>query len=454
MAIRGAVIEEAGHAGEPAAARHVRLSVHEDLPPLEGHWCAFEQRADCTVFQSFGCLSGRFSKARAFFGRLASRLGGLVRASSQPRRESAMNRRHLPAHAACALLALAAAGAPVHALEYGVNIHHGGTPEFNAQRAALMKERNFTTARMDYISFHDVAPLRDQISRIRANGGSVEVVLWTKFGNDHSCNPDLAAVERFAYEDARQAVEKMKDLVHDYELLNETFQRTEIRAEIDLNHMGNSSAPYHGKPCMASLAAGLRGMSRAIRDVRARSGLPLRAILGSGGRDFGFLRFMQEEGVLFDVIGFHAYQEAISPSMLDDPWFGPGGPYAQLAKFGKPVHVNEFNCGEIYHPTYENEAGQPLAERCLKALNKHLSDLENQKSVTVEAVHFYELLDEPEKGRPEGEFGLMYDLRRPKPQLYLYTAFAGGNLTADERREITRRGLMSDAQISARRRVP
>jgi hypothetical protein len=363
-----------------------------------------------------------------------------------------MNRGRLPAHGACALLALAAASMSAHAMQYGVNIHHGGTPEFNAQRAALMKERNFTTARMDYISFHDVAALRDQVSRIRANGGSVEVVLWTKFGNDHSCNPDLAAVERSAYDDARQAVDKMKDLVHDYELLNETFQRTEIRAEIDLNHMGNSSAPYYGKPCMASLAAGLRGMSRAIGDVRASSGLPLRAILGSGGRDFGFLSFMQEQGVLFDVIGFHAYQEATSPSMLDDPWFGPGGPYAQLAKFGKPVHVNEFNCGEIYRPTYENEAGRPLAEQCLKALKKHLTDLENQKSVTIESVHFYELLDEPEKGQPEGEFGLMYDLERPKPQLYLYTAFAGGNLTADERREVTRRGLMSDAQVSARRR--
>jgi hypothetical protein len=359
-----------------------------------------------------------------------------------------------PWQVAAAALALATAWTHAHSIEFGVNIHHGGTAEFNAQRAALMKERHFTTARMDYISFHDVGALRDQVARIRANGGTVEVVLWTNFGNDHSCNPDLAAVERSAYDDARQAVEKMKDLVGDYELLNETQQRPEIRAETDHNHMGMSAAAFRGKPCLASLAAGLRGMSRAIRDVRARSGLPLRAILGLAGRDFGFLRFMQEQGVLFDVIAIHPYQEFDQPSMLDDPWWGPGGPYAQLAKFGKPVHVNEFNCGEIYRPTYENQTGQPLSEQCLRALNKHLGDLVKQKSVTIESVHFYELLDEPEKGRPEGEFGLMYDLTRPKPQLYLYTAFAGGRLTPQERREITNRGLMTDAQIDARRVMP
>lgn len=355
------------------------------------------------------------------------------------------------AAAAAAGAVLVALSPPACAIEFGVNIHHGGTAAFNARRAELMHERNFTTARMDYISFHDTAALRDQVARIRANGGTVQVVLWTRFGNDHSCNRDLAAVERSAYADALAAVRKMEDLVHDFELLNEVQHREELRAETDFNRIGASPAPYRGKPCMASLAAGLRGMSRAIRDERESSGLPLRSILGLAGRDFGFLTFMQEQGVLFDVIGFHAYQEAVNASMREDPWWGPGGPYAQLAKFGKPVHFNEFNCGEIYRPAYGNRAGDPLTEQCLQALNRHLSDLLAQRSVTVESVHFYELLDEPEKGRPEGLFGLMYDLDRPKPHLFLYTAFSGGRLTPDERREVTSRGLMTDAAIDSRR---
>jgi hypothetical protein len=340
---------------------------------------------------------------------------------------------------------------PARAIEFGVNLHHGSTPEVNSERAALMKLRHFTRARMDYVTWQDTSALRDQIRRIRADGGSVELVLWTPFGNDHSCSTDLPRVEASAYDDALHAVRAMQDLVHDFELLNETQQRPEIRAETDYNHIGASPAPYRGKRCMASLAAGLRGMSRAIRDARAASGLPLRAILGLSGRDFGFLTFMQESGVLFDAIGVHLYPEFRNASLLDDPWWGDGGPFAQLARFGKPVDVNEMNCGEIYRPTYENEPGRPLSEQCLKSLARHVADTLRQTSVRIEAITFYELVDEPRKRGAEGMFGLLYDLQHPKPNLYLCTAFAGGTLAPQERAEITRRGLMTDAEIDARR---
>ena len=53
MATHGAVIGD----GTEAALASVRLSVHGDLEALEYTWRAFEERADCTVFQSFGWLS-------------------------------------------------------------------------------------------------------------------------------------------------------------------------------------------------------------------------------------------------------------------------------------------------------------------------------------------------------------------------------------------------------------
>jgi hypothetical protein len=340
-----------------------------------------------------------------------------------------------------------------HALDFGVNIHHGGTADFNTQRAEVMKQRNLKTARMDFISFHDPAALRDQARKIRANGGSVEVVLWTHFGNDHSCNQDLDGVESRAYDDAAQAVHKVKDVIHDFELLNETEQRPEIIREVPRNSAGTSTLPYQGKPCVASLAAGLRGMSRAIRDIRASSGLPLRVLFGQSGRDWGFLTFMRQQGVQWDVTSWHVYQNLSSASLLTDPWWGPGGAYAQIAAFGKPVHVNEFNCGETYGPAYENQAGQPVTETCLKSIERHMSEMMAQTLADIESIHVYELLDEPGKGRPEGVFGMMYDLTRAKPHLYLVTALAGGNLTAQERQEVTGRGLMTDAQIDARRRA-
>jgi hypothetical protein len=350
-------------------------------------------------------------------------------------------------------LAMTAAWTQAQALEFGVDIPlENTTTTLNTQRADILKARNIRTARIGIVdSWGDTAVRRDQAVKIIANGGTVHAVIAPSFTWDYSCSQDLVSVESRAYNETAVAVNKVKDLIHDFELMNETQLRPDTSAEVAVNSAGTSTAPYVGKPCYASLAAAMRGMSRAIHDIRASSGLPLRVILGDVGRDWGFLTFMQQKGVQFDVIGWHVYQHLYSASMITDPWWGPGGPYAQMAAFGKPVIVNEFNCGEIYDAGYENLAGQPVTENCLKSFDKHLTDMINQKSVTVESVHVYELADEPQKAGPEGRFGLMYDLTRPKVHMYLYTAFAGGNLTAQERYEVTRRGLMTDAEIDARR---
>ena len=123
----------------------------------------------------------------------------------------------------------------------------------------------------------------------------------------------------------------------------------------------------------------------------------------------------------------------------------------QLAAFGKPVHINEFNCSETYEAAYDNRAGQPVTEACLQSIARHLREMEKQTAANIESVHVYELLDEPEKAVPENRFGIMYDLARPKPHLFLFSAFAGGSLSAQEREEVTRRRLMTDAEIDARK---
>lgn len=354
---------------------------------------------------------------------------------------------------ALAIAPLLLAGAGARAVEFGVNIHHGESPAVNAQRAAVMKARNLRGARMDLIHDWDPAKLRDQVQRIRANGGSVEAVVMTSFQWDESCNPDLAAVERKAYREAAHIVAKVSDLVRDFELLNEVNNRPEIQAEVPRNSAGLSTAPYEDKPCVRSLAAALRGISRAIRDERAATGRPLRVLFGQSGRDWGLLEYMQREGVQWDVTVWHVYQSLDSPRISDDPWWGPGGPLVQLARWGKPVRLNEFNCGETYEDAYENEAGRPVTERCLKSLARHLRDLLDQKVVAIECIEFYELLDEPRKGKPEDRFGLMADLAHPKLHMALAAAFAGGELSPTERDAITSRGLMTGAEIDARRRA-
>jgi hypothetical protein len=354
---------------------------------------------------------------------------------------------------AAIFVALTCAATQANALEFGINIHQGSTPEINTQRAAIMKQRNIKSARMDIFYDQDQNPLRDQVMKIRANGGKVQAVIMTSQVWDNNCYQDLAYMEQKAYNETAVNVNKVKDLVHDFELLNEVQLAPQVLAETNVYNIGWDTSAYEGKPCVASFAATLRGMSRAIRDIRNQSGLPLRRILGIVGRDYGFLSFMQQKGVEFDVIGFHVYPKYDYPSMLSDPWFGTGGPYAQLAKFGKPIHVNEFNCGEISQAGYEDTPGRPLTEQCLKAVRKHLTDLINVDPAVanIESVYMYELVDEPRKASPQNRYGLMYDLARPKPGLRLYTAFAGGALTAEERGEITGRGLMADAEIDTRR---
>jgi hypothetical protein len=88
---------------------------------------------------------------------------------------------------------------------------------------------------------------------------------------------------------------------------------------------------------------------------------------------------------------------------------------APSSSFNRPIHINEFNCGEIYSgsaiypgdPNYENQAGQPVTEACLKGLAKHLLEIATQTVANVESVHFCEALDEVGKPVLENRFGLV-----------------------------------------------
>jgi hypothetical protein len=159
---------------------------------------------------------------------------------------------------------------------------------------------------------------------------------------------------------------------------------------------------------------------------------------------------MQQQGVQFDVVGYHIYPWEHHKPLDQDPWFGPGGLLGQLALFKKPITINEFNAGEIYSGTpghqgadYLNRAGDEITEKGFKAIDKHLKEILRQSAAKVESILFYEVTDEAQKGPPENRFGLYYDpeLQRPKISLLLVTSYAGGNLSPAERQELTSRGI-------------
>jgi hypothetical protein len=315
------------------------------------------------------------------------------------------------------------------AFDYGVNLHlGGGNATSNQTIANIAAQRNLKIGRFDYHSTSEVTNLRDQINRMIANGGKAQLIIennWDPYG---SCPQNFAQVETDSYNKTYPMVQAMKDIVHDYEILNEIQNRPEIMPQVTKNSQLMSTAGYHNSPCAMTVAYVARGIARAIHDNGQR------AILGVVGRDFGFLYFMREMGVTWDVTGAHFYQNANSASLLSDSWWGTNGPLYQLSLFGKPITVNEFNCGEIYnYPNIDNEA-------CLKSVNKQLTELNANPYGTIESVLFYEMTDGG-GASAEGVFGLMYNLSSPKTNLYLSSAWACGQLSSTEKQQLTSRGL-------------
>jgi hypothetical protein len=312
----------------------------------------------------------------------------------------------------------------------------------NQKIADVMAMRGMKTARMDFFQGGDLTIFRDQVTRLAAKGIKAEASLQVSFQWDKTCNQNFSAVQSKAYAQTVAMVQGIGDVIQDFELLNEVSLRIETRAEV-VPFKAAPASSFVGKPCYASLAAALKGMSSAIVDQRKATGRPYRIMLGAIGNDFGMLEFMQQQGVTFDVVGYHIYPTLANPLLTVDTWFGSGGAIGQLAKFNKPVHINEFNCGEIYNSGYENAVGKPLTNNCLSSIQKHLTALVAQKVINLESIHAYEIADRPAQAAPENRFGLMYDLGNPKLHIALFSAFAGGTVTATEKQQLDALGLKS-----------
>ena len=346
---------------------------------------------------------------------------------------------------------LSASAAPVtNSIHWGVNVHVSGSQNL----ARELARRNLKCVRMDLWGNNPraLSEFRNAASAYQAKNIRVEAVLFSAFAQgqarQYATNADLVEVEASAYAQAKPQVERTKDLVQDYELQNEIS----LYPHIKIGGSTGKAADDYDVPVGRLQAAVLRGMSRAIDDVRKQNHLPLRIILGTTDRSFGLLSFMQQHGVIFEVVGYHIYPWAKHSPLDQDPWFGPGGTLGQLAKFNRPIVINEFNSGEIYsgaagHPgtNYANQAGETMTELGFRGLDKHLNEIVNQKTANVESVLFYELCDEPNKEIPENRFGLYYDpaLKKPKTSLLIATSYAGGVLSRAEKKELAKRGLGS-----------
>lgn len=331
----------------------------------------------------------------------------------------------------------------------GVNVHSGGNAP--AKLAEKLAQRGLRRVRMDYWGNdpRNLEKVRNAANLFKAKSISVEAVVYSKFSAGQSRHQeyeaDLAEVENACYESTKPQIEKIQDLITDFELQNEIS----LYKGIKVPGSSGETAEDFDTPTGRLQAAVLRGMSRAIGDVRKASGRPLRVFLGTTDRSWGMLRYFEAQGVTFDVVGYHIYPWEQHKALDVDPWFGEGGPLGQLAKFGKPISINEFNSGEIYSgcggytskANYENRADDPVTEAGFRSLNNHLKEILNQKVARVESVLFYEAWDEPRKAPPENRFGLYADetLEEAKISLLIASSYAGGSLSKAEKEELAKR---------------
>ncbi len=341
----------------------------------------------------------------------------------------------------CVSLVIVSLLTQVNAFTYGVNIHPKmiTTWDKTIQVAAVLSARNIRNVRIDLSPYANVTYMRGMVSIFKSYNVAVEAMLYDPTVNTYVCGGQ--ASEATAYNVTYTFVDKMKDLITVWELQNERM--------LVINRNGIVASDFN-TTCGILDAAVSRGMANAVRAVSAASGIQLRIIQGFVFKAYGFIDFMISQNVTFDIIGYHIYPYQFQTVFAVDPWFGTGGFFNQVKRFGKPLRINEYNCGETYNQTgYGNVAGDYQTEQCYKSIKKHLPPIVNQTLVTLESVSFYELFDQPELlPSVEANFGIMYNVTSPKIQLYLISAFAGGNLTVAESFEITNRSLLTTAEIA------
>lgn len=302
---------------------------------------------------------------------------------------------------------------------------------------ATAKKRGFKTYRYDQSLTDDAYDITaDLVPFAKKSKVALHPIIHPPFtwGNRTDSNryPDtLAGIEQQGYDRALAFILKyaLKG-IYDYEFGNEITNRPGFKSGV-----GYSPDDYNTQDAR-EWAALLRGMSRALQDAKKATGKPLRSVVDIVAIDFGFIKFLESNGVQVDVVAYHYYNKAeMSPyKYYTPPPLNKTMPtlslFAELGKLGKSVIINEFNAAEIYNAaSYTDEAA-------VRSMRVHLDYLRAQKDVVIEGVEFYELYDEADKAGTENSFGLMKDAQTSKPTMALAALYANGSTTSAENKAL------------------
>ena len=328
------------------------------------------------------------------------------------------------------------------AIDLGINVHVPVSQDV----INTLKTRNIKSVRLDVNYDTNVATFRNTLSTYKVNNIGTEVILHPSIEWNHTCPQDLTNVQSTAYSQTYAMVDAYKDLNWDYELMNEVTHRSELKLEVP-NNTGTTESVYFNKPCYNTISAALKGMSQAIQTIKTASGYPLRTIVGTTGKDYGYIDYVKNQGIVVDVVGYHVYPGYSGASLSTDVWYGPSGLFTSLAKWNLPVKVNEYDCAEIYG-VYDNLQDSVDTKNCLKSIKKHLPSFLLQTTAKIESISVYELTDEPLKPSPENKFGLMYNTHTPKLQLALISGIMGGDINLAEKSKLLSFGIITCNELA------
>ncbi|WP_413290714.1 glycosyl hydrolase 53 family protein [Bdellovibrio sp. HCB337] len=147
---------------------------------------------------------------------------------------------------------------------------------------------------------------------------------------------------------------------------------------------------------------------------------------GDKNGDMWFVDMAKASGFNFDVITYHYY-----------PWYGNKGYWfdmylgqmrAMATKYKVPIYFNETSCAEVYRGN--KDGGFPGDKGCYDSMNDLFIELTTKYSDIVQEINMYELFNEPYQANlepvyeSEANFGLMYDINRPKQLLQLLVNWA------------------------------
>lgn len=296
--------------------------------------------------------------------------------------------------------AAGAAGAPARQILWGVN-GHDIRPSYPLLQSEaifkLLRDNNLKTYRLD-VGSNSTALLDTLVPLGRTYGVKLRPMLYPT-----TTAAAYALAKRYAND------------ISIWEIGNEQdFDRIGAQARIDALVTTARGIEQAATETGAPLKTSINIMACNVNDPNGRCP-------GDPNGDMWFLDLAARSGFKFGYITFHYY-----PSFGDKGfWFDMylGQMRSAAAKYGVHVFINETHCGDIYQGT--TDSGHAGDRACFDGVSDFFTEIRTRYADIVDEVNMYELLDEPNYAGPEGHFGILKDLTRPKGILGLLAETAG-----------------------------